>query len=140
MWIFIKKNFIVIYFLFFDLVLDNFDVESFKIFLDFLNDIFLWLYCLVWVRWNFYRGYFFKKMFIMIMIDNIIFNILSLISILIYIFRLFVFNIVRWIFYNYNLYLIEFKKCYFFYFLSWYNLYFVVWCICIVYRLVMFIM
>lgn len=79
-------------------------------------------------------------MFIMIMIDNIIFNILSLISILIYIFRLFVFNIVRWIFYNYNLYLIEFKKCCFFYFLSWYNLYFVVWCICIVYRLVMFIM
>lgn len=31
-WIFIKKKFIVILFLFFDLVLDNFDVENFKIY------------------------------------------------------------------------------------------------------------
>lgn len=108
--------------------------------LDLLNDIFLRLHCLVWVRWNFHRGYFSKKMFITTMTDNIIFNILGLISILIHILRLFASNIARWTSYNHNPHLIESKKCSLSYLLSWYNLHFAVWRTCIVYRLAMFIM
>lgn len=79
-------------------------------------------------------------MFITTMTDNIIFNILGLISILIHILRLFASNIARWTSYNHNPHLIESKKCSLSYLLSWYNLHFAVWRTCIVYRLAMFIM